>query len=74
MPVPPGSMRQTFMLGTAAPEVQTTPGRCTPIGELHVASKIPYVCGYVNNVCRTQAEVYVNHVNPKVHVQRTGHG
>jgi hypothetical protein len=40
--------------------------RCPPVRELHVAFKIPYMCDYVTKLCRTQAEVILNHVNPNV--------
>jgi hypothetical protein len=42
------------------------PDRCTPVHELHVAFKIPYVYTYITNLCRTQAEVILSHVNPNV--------
>jgi hypothetical protein len=42
--------------------------RCTPLRELRVAFKIPYVCDYITKLCRTQAEVILNHVNPNVRV------
>jgi hypothetical protein len=40
--------------------------RCTPVHELHVAFKITYVCDYITKLCRTQAEVILNYVNPNV--------
>jgi hypothetical protein len=40
--------------------------RPTPVGDLHVAFKIPYVYLYVTNLCRKQSEVIQNHVNPNV--------
>jgi hypothetical protein len=40
--------------------------RCTPVRELHVAFKIPYVYDYIIKLCRAQAEVIVNHVNANV--------
>jgi hypothetical protein len=46
--------------------------RCTPVCKLHVAFKIPYVYDYINKLCRTQAEVILNHVNSNV--CGTGHG
>lgn len=46
--------------------------RCTPVRELHVAFRIPYVYDYITKLCRTQAEVILNHVKPNVHV--TGEG
>jgi hypothetical protein len=32
----------------------------------HVAFKIPYVYDCITELCRTQAEVILNHVNPNV--------
>jgi hypothetical protein len=32
-----------------------------------MAFKIPYVYDYITKLCRTQAEVILNHVNPNVH-------
>jgi hypothetical protein len=32
-----------------------------------VAFKIPYVYDFITKLCGTQAEVILNHVNPKVH-------
>jgi hypothetical protein len=43
------------------------PDRCTPVHELHVAFKIPYMYDYINKLCRTQAEIILNHVNPNIH-------
>jgi hypothetical protein len=43
------------------------PSACTPVRELQVAFKIPYVFDYVTKLCKTQAEVILNHVNPNVH-------
>jgi hypothetical protein len=40
--------------------------RCTPVCKLHMAFKIPYVYDCVTKLCRTQAEVILNHVNPNV--------
>jgi hypothetical protein len=40
--------------------------RRTPIRELHVAFKIPYVYDFITKLCRQQAEVIQNHVNPNV--------
>jgi hypothetical protein len=31
-----------------------------------VALKISYVYDYINKICRTQAEVILNHLNPNV--------
>jgi hypothetical protein len=41
--------------------------RCTPVRELQLAFQIPYVYHYITKLCRTQAEVILNHVNPNVH-------
>jgi hypothetical protein len=41
---------------------------CTEICELHVAFKIPYVCDYITKLCRTEIEVILSHVNPKIRV------
>jgi hypothetical protein len=40
--------------------------RCTPVRQLQVVFKIPYVCDYITKLCRTQAEVILSHVNPNV--------
>jgi hypothetical protein len=40
---------------------------CTPVHELRVALKIPYVYDCITKLCRTQAEVFLNRVNPNVH-------
>jgi hypothetical protein len=34
---------------------------------MNVAFKIPYVYVSITKLCRTQAEVILNHVNPNVH-------
>jgi hypothetical protein len=36
------------------------------VREMHVAFKIRYVYDYITKLCRTQAEVILNHVNPNV--------
>jgi hypothetical protein len=41
--------------------------KCTPVRELHVAFKIPYVYDYRTKLCKTQAQAILNHVNPNVH-------
>jgi hypothetical protein len=41
--------------------------RCSLVGLLHVAFKIPDMYDYIIKLCRTQAEVIINHVNPIVH-------
>jgi hypothetical protein len=33
---------------------------------MHMAFKIPYVYDYITKLCRTQAEVILNHRNPIV--------
>jgi hypothetical protein len=40
--------------------------RPTPVLELHVVFKIPYLYDYATQLCRTQAEVIPNHINPNV--------
>jgi hypothetical protein len=40
--------------------------RCTLVRELHVAVKIPYVNGYITELCSARAEVILNHVDPNV--------
>jgi hypothetical protein len=40
--------------------------RRTPVRELHVAFDIPYVYDFITKLCRQQAEVIQNHVNPNV--------
>jgi hypothetical protein len=40
--------------------------RRTPVRELHVAFEIPYVYDFITKLCRQQAEVIQNHVNPNV--------
>jgi hypothetical protein len=40
--------------------------RRTPVRELHVAFDIPYVYDVITKLCRQQAEVIQNHVNPNV--------
>jgi hypothetical protein len=39
---------------------------------MHVAFNIPYVYDYITKLCRTQAEVILNHRNPIV--RGTGQG
>jgi hypothetical protein len=41
--------------------------KCTPDHELHMLFKIPYMYDYITKLCRTQAEVILNHINPNVH-------
>jgi hypothetical protein len=38
----------------------------TPVRDLHVVFRITYVYEFIIKLCRTQAEVILNHVNPKV--------
>jgi hypothetical protein len=40
--------------------------RRTMVCEMHVAFKIPYACNYITKLCRTQAEVILDHRNPIV--------
>jgi hypothetical protein len=40
--------------------------RRTPVRELHVALDIPYVYDFITKLCRQQAEVIQNLVNPNV--------
>jgi hypothetical protein len=40
--------------------------RRTPVRELHVAFEIPYVYDFITKLCRQQAKVIQNHVNPNV--------
>jgi hypothetical protein len=40
--------------------------RRTPIREMHVVFKIPYVYDYITKLSRTQAEIILNHRNPIV--------
>jgi hypothetical protein len=37
--------------------------RSTPVRELHMALKLPYVYDYITKLCRQQAEVILNHEN-----------
>jgi hypothetical protein len=38
--------------------------RCTPVRELHVAFKVPYIYDFITKLCMAQAKVILNHVNP----------
>jgi hypothetical protein len=40
--------------------------RRSPVRDLHLAFKIPYVYDYITKLCRRQAEVILNHENPNV--------
>jgi hypothetical protein len=46
--------------------------RCTPVPELRVVSRIPYVYDYVIKLCRTQAEVILKLVISNVRRTRQG--
>jgi hypothetical protein len=37
--------------------------RHTPVRELHVAFKLPYIYDYITKLCRQQADVIQNHEN-----------
>jgi hypothetical protein len=45
---------------------------CTPVCELHMAFKMPYLCDYIIKLCWTQSEVILNHVNLNVGAIRQG--
>jgi hypothetical protein len=38
----------------------------TPVRDLHLVLKIPYVHDYITKLCKRQAEVILNHENPNV--------
>jgi hypothetical protein len=38
----------------------------TPVRELHVAFKFPDMYDYITKLCRTPADVILNHANPNV--------
>jgi hypothetical protein len=40
--------------------------KCTPVHDLHLAFKIPFVYDYIRKLCRQQAEVIQNHDNENV--------
>jgi hypothetical protein len=40
--------------------------RCTLVCELHMDFKIPYMYDYKTKLCRTQAEITLNHANANV--------
>jgi hypothetical protein len=46
--------------------------RLTPVRDLHLVFKIPYVYDYITKLCRRQAEVTLNHENPNVSVIEQG--
>jgi hypothetical protein len=69
MPVPPAADAHLLKLQNLQNRVPRPIGnldRRTPVRELHVAFRIPYVYDYVTKLYRTQAEVILNHVNPNV--------
>jgi hypothetical protein len=77
MLAPPGSLRRHPSFESAAPAKQGSPHNCnftrrTPVPDLHVTFKIPYVYDFITKLCRQQAEVIQNHHNPIVH--NTGQG
>jgi hypothetical protein len=39
---------------------------CTPVQELHMAFRAPYIYDYTTRLCRQQAEVIQNHENTNV--------
>jgi hypothetical protein len=41
--------------------------RRTPVRDLHIAFKIPYIYNYITKLYRQQAEVVQNHDNENVH-------
>jgi hypothetical protein len=63
-------MRQTLLklqrLQNRALRAIANLDRRSPVRELHVASKIPYVFDYITKLRRTPAELILNHVNPNV--------
>jgi hypothetical protein len=46
--------------------------RHTPVRDLHMAFKLPYIYDYITKLCRQQAEVIQNHDNENV--RNTGQG
>jgi hypothetical protein len=40
--------------------------KCTPVRELHVAFEILFIYDNLTKLCRIQAEVILQHVNPNV--------
>jgi hypothetical protein len=40
--------------------------RCTPVRDLHMAFKLPYLYDYITKLCKQQAEVIQNHENANV--------
>jgi hypothetical protein len=72
MLVPPKSMSRTHLLKLQRLQnrVLRATGnldRRTLVRKLQVVSKMPYVYDYITKLCRTQAEVILNHINPNVH-------
>jgi hypothetical protein len=41
--------------------------RRTPVRDLHMAFKLPYICSYITKLCRQQTKVIQNHENANVH-------
>jgi hypothetical protein len=41
--------------------------RRTPVRDLHMCFKLPYIYDYITKLCRQQAEVIQNHENANVH-------
>jgi hypothetical protein len=39
---------------------------CTPVRDLQVSFKIPYVYDYITKLCKTRSEFIQNHINPNV--------
>jgi hypothetical protein len=46
--------------------------RRTPLREMHMAFKIRYVYDYITELCRKQAQVIQNHLNPNVRANDQG--
>jgi hypothetical protein len=44
----------------------------TPVREIRVAFKIPYVCDYITKLCRKQAEVIQNYLTANLRAIRHG--
>jgi hypothetical protein len=71
MLAPPGSLRQKPSTEIAVPATQgsRTNGnfpRRTPVRDLHMASKLPYLHEYITKSCRQRAEVIQNHKNANI--------
>jgi hypothetical protein len=77
MLVPPGNLRQIPAFEIAAPAKQVLRTTCkfsrrTPVRELHIAFKVPYIYDCITKLCRQQVEVTQNHENANVPDIRTG--